>query len=63
MGLTEWFKRLFSPSPDDALAEEERATLRAEFGEGGFSGLARIEDAKARDAALEADEPPSDPTP
>jgi hypothetical protein len=63
MGITEWFKRLFSPSPDDALAEEERATLRAEYGEGGFAGLARIEDARAREDALEADEPPPDPAP
>ena len=62
MGLTEWFRRLFSPAPDAGDAEDP-ATLRAEYGEGGLSGLARIEDAQAREDALEAAEPPSDPTP
>lgn len=61
MGLTDWFKRLFSPAPGAGSAEDP-ATLRAEYGEGGLSGLARLEDAKAREDALEADEPPSDPT-
>jgi hypothetical protein len=61
MGLTDWFKRLFAPAP--GVGGDDPATLRAEFGEGGFSGLARIEDAKAREDALEAEEPPSDPTP
>lgn len=61
MGLTDWFRRLFSPAP---TGDEDPATLRAEYGEGGLSGLARVEDAKARDDALEADEPPpSDPAP
>ena len=62
MGLTDWFKRLFSPAPRAGDAEDP-ATLRAEYGEGGLSGLARVEDAKAREDALEADEPPPDPAP
>ena len=62
MGLTDWFKRLFSPAPGAGDAEDP-ATLRAEYGEGGLSGLARVEDAKAGEDALEADEPPSDPAP
>jgi hypothetical protein len=61
MGLTEWFRRLFSPAPTGDA--EDPATLRAEYGEGGLSGLARVEDAKAAEDALEADEPPSDPAP
>jgi hypothetical protein len=61
MGFGAWLKRLFSPPPDGGV--EDPATLRAEFGEGGFSGLARIEDARAREHALEAEEPPSDATP
>jgi hypothetical protein len=62
MGLTDWFRRLFSPAPAAGGAEDP-ATLRAEYGEGGLSGLARVEDAKAAQDALEADEPPSDPAP
>jgi hypothetical protein len=62
MGLTDWFKRLFSPAAAPGSAEDP-ATQRAEYGEGGLSGLARLEDAKAREDALEADEPPSDPAP
>jgi len=38
MGLTDWFKRLFSPAPG-AGDPEDPATLRAEYGEGGLSGL------------------------
>ena len=60
MGLTDWFKRLFSSPPEYG---EDPATLRAEYAEGGLSGLARVEDAKAREDALEADEPPPDPAP
>jgi len=62
MGLTDWFRRLFSPTPAAAGAEDP-ATLRAEYGEGGLSGLARVEDAKAAEDALEVDDPPSDPAP
>jgi hypothetical protein len=51
---------LACPGAGDA---EDPATLRAEYGEGGLSGLARVEDAKAREDALEADEPPPDPAP
>jgi hypothetical protein len=62
MGLTEWFRRLFSPGPRTGTAEDP-ATLRAEYGEGGLSGLARVEDAKAAESAIEADEAPPDPAP
>lgn len=60
MGLTDWFRRLFSSPPAHG---DDPATLRAEYGEGGLSGLARVEDAKAAEDALEADEPPSNPAP
>ncbi len=63
MGLTDWFRRLFAPSPPPAYSDDP-ATLRAEYGEGGLSGLARVEDAThTREEALEADEAPSEPPP
>lgn len=62
MGLTDWFRRLFAPSPPPAYSDDP-ATLRAEYGEGGLSGLARVEDAQTREEALEADEAPSEPPP
>jgi hypothetical protein len=58
MGPTDWFKRLFSSPP---ATGEDPATLRAEYGEGGLSGLVRVEDAKEAEDALEADESPSEP--
>jgi hypothetical protein len=60
MCLTDWFRRLFSAPAGGA---EDPATLRGEYGEGGLSGLARVEDAKAREDALEAEQPPSDQPP
>ena len=60
MGLTDWFRRLFKPPP---AFGEDPASLRVEYGEGGLSGLARVEEAKAERNALEADEPPTDPAP
>ena len=60
MGVTDWFKRLFSSPP---ATGEDPATLRAEYGEGGLSGLVRVEDAKAVEDVREADEPPSEPAP
>jgi hypothetical protein len=64
MGLTDWFRRLFGQSPPPAYSDDP-ASLRAEYGEGGLSGLARIEDAQAREEALEAEEeaPPDRPAP
>ena len=60
MSLTDWFRRLFSPPP---AFGEDPASLRAEYGEGGLSGLARVEEGKAERDALEADEPPAGPAP
>jgi hypothetical protein len=59
MSFSDWLKRLFSPTPPDA---DEPATLRAEYGEGGLSGLARVEEAKAREEELLTDDAPADPT-
>ena len=61
MGLIDWLKRTFAPDPS-APGAEDPASLRAEYGEGGLSGLARVEDAKAGVDALE-DEPPPEPAP
>jgi len=60
MGVVDWFRRLFSPSP---AVDDDPATQRAEYGEGGLSGLARLEDARARESAPEADQPRSDAAP
>jgi hypothetical protein len=62
MGLIDWLKRTFAPDPA-APGAEDPASLRAEYGEGGLSGLVRVEEAKAADEALEADDPPSEPAP
>jgi hypothetical protein len=60
MGLVDWLKRTFAPDPATPGAEDP-ASLRAEYGEGGLSGLVRVEDAKAGEEALEADEQPPEP--
>jgi hypothetical protein len=57
MGLVDWLKRTFAPDSADPGAEDP-ASLRAEYGEGGLSGLVRVEEAKAAEDAREADEPP-----
>jgi len=57
MGLTDWFRRLFSAPP---AFGEDPSSLRAEYGEGRLSGLARVDEAKAERDVLEADEPPTD---
>ena len=74
MGVTDWFRKLFSPSEDTAGAEDE-AVEREEYGEeagepeapggvaGGVSGFAGLEDAEAVQDELEQFEPPSDPAP
>ena len=73
MGISDWFRRLFSPSPSTGSAEDE-AILREEYGAntdepaapgvvaGGVSGFAGLEDAEAAEAAVEGDEP-ADPAP
>jgi hypothetical protein len=73
MGMGNWFRRLFSPSPSTGSAEDD-AILREEYGEaavgepgpglaGGVSGFAGLEDAEAAEGAVEADEAPPDPAP
>jgi hypothetical protein len=75
MSVTDWFRRLFSPSPSAAGAEDE-ATLREEYGEdgphqagtgavvtGGVSGFAGLEDAQAAEDELEQFDSPTDPAP
>jgi hypothetical protein len=75
MSVSDWFRRLFSPSPSAGSAEDE-AILREEYGGntdappapgivaggGGVSGFAGLEDAEAAEAAVEGDEP-ADPAP
>ena len=74
MSVTDWFRRLFSPSPATGSAEDE-AILGEEYGQeagepsapdgiaGGVSGLAGLEDAAAAEGAIEATDPPPDPAP
>ena len=74
MSISDWFRRLFSPSPSTGSAEDE-AILREEYGEnaggppapgivaGGASGLAGLEDAEAAEDVEEATDPPPDPAP
>jgi hypothetical protein len=70
MGITDWFRRLFSPSPDEDAPEAEAFQsgsperqrldrMRAD-GAAGFAGL-EVADA-AKDAVEAADLPP-DPAP
>jgi hypothetical protein len=73
MSVTDWFRRLFSPSSstgspeDDAIEQEEYG---GEAGEppagaiaGGVSGYAGLEDAEAAEGVEEATEAPPDPAP
>jgi hypothetical protein len=69
MGIADWFRNLFSPSPRAGQAGDQ-ATLRAEYGAevvdqpapmgaaGTLPGVADVEDAKAGEDAAEADEEP-----
>ena len=75
MGVTDWFRKLFSPSDDTTRSAEDDAILGEEYGEGsggpsapggvagGVSGFAGLEDAEAAQDELEQFEPPSDPAP
>jgi hypothetical protein len=75
MGVTDWFRNLFSPSDHTVGSAEDDAILREEYGEnegepsapggvaGGVSGFAGLEDAEAAQDELEQFEPPSDPAP
>ncbi|HEY2741153.1 MAG TPA: hypothetical protein VGI69_03100 [Gaiellaceae bacterium] len=76
MGVTDWFRRLFSggPSTGSGSAEDD-AILREEYGEGavgepepggivgGVSGFAGLEDAQATEGLEEETEAPQDPAP
>ena len=74
MGVTDWFRRLFSPSSTTGSAEDD-AILREEYGgemggdsgpggiAGGASGYAGLEDAEAAEGVEEQTEAPSDPAP
>ena len=67
MGVTDWFRRLFSPTRGSTDPEDD-AILREEYGAdetgapgagiaGGVSGFAGLEDAEAAEDAVEGDEP------
>jgi hypothetical protein len=60
MSLGDWIRRLFSPSSDNASAEE---TAPGSVAADGVSGFAGLEDAEAAEADLEQFEPPPDPAP
>jgi hypothetical protein len=76
MGVTDWFRRLFSPSSaPSAEGAEDEAIMHEEYGgpaggppepgsvvAGGVSGFAGLEDAEAAEDAVEGDEP-YDPAP
>jgi hypothetical protein len=67
MGVTDWFRRLFSPSSGTTGSAEDDAILREEYGAtaggapepggiaGGVSGFAGLEDAQAAEDAVDAD--------
>jgi hypothetical protein len=74
MGVTDWFRKLFSPSSSTGSAEDD-AILREEYGAneggpaapdgiaGGVSGYAGLEDAQAVEGLEEETETPQDPAP
>jgi len=74
MGVTGWFRRLFSGGPATGSAEDD-AILREEYGDGtvgepapggiigGVSGFAGLEDAQAAEGLEEQTEAPEDPAP
>jgi hypothetical protein len=74
MGVTDWFRKLFSGGPSTGSAEDD-AILREEYGEGtvgvsgpggivgGVSGYAGLEDAQAVEGMEEQTEAPEDPAP
>lgn len=75
MGMSDWFRRLFSPGPTTGSAEDD-AILREEYGDqwaggssppgivaGGVSGYAGLEDAQAVEGLEEQTEAPEDPAP
>lgn len=74
MSVTDWFRRLFSPSSSTGSAEDdavEQEEYGGEAGEpsasdgiaGGVSGYAGLEDAEAVEGLEEETEAPPDPAP
>ena len=72
MGVTDWFRRLFSPEPND-LGEaddapdsdvvEDQRQRRELLRNAGMSGFAGLEVADAAEDAVEAADLPHDPAP
>lgn len=73
MGVTDWFRKLFSPSSDTGSAEEDAIEHEEYGGEagggpsggitGGVSGYAGLEDAQAVEGVEKQFEAPQDPAP
>jgi hypothetical protein len=75
MSVTNWFRRLFSPSSSTGSAEDDAIEQEEYGGEadgpeppgpgiaGGVSGYAGLEDAEAVEGVEEQFEAPSDPAP
>lgn len=73
MGVTDWFRKLFSPSSDTGSAEEDAIEHEEYGGEagagpsggitGGVSGYAGLEDAQAVEGVEEQFRAPQDPAP
>jgi hypothetical protein len=75
MSVTNWFRRLFSPSSSTGSAEDDAIEQEEYGGEadgpappgpgiaGGVSGYAGLEDAEAAEGVEEQFEAPSDPAP
>ena len=73
MGVTDWFRKLFSPSSDTGSAEEDAVEHEEYGGEagagspagitGGVSGYAGLEDAQAVEGVESEFEAPQDPAP
>jgi hypothetical protein len=70
MGVTDWFRRLFSPAADDPGTEDEALESEAagrrrleRLRTDGVSGFAGLEVADAAEDAVEGADLPSDPAP
>jgi len=72
MGVTDWFRKLFSPSSDTGSAEDDAIEHEEYGGEaggapggitGGVSGYAGLEDSQAVEGLESEFEAPQDPAP
>ena len=70
MGITDWFRRLFSPSPDEDAPEAEAFQSGSperqrldRMRSDGASGFAGLEVAGAAEDAVEVADQPPDPAP